>query len=105
MSSVTTTPSAIALSTKVGARTPADQRRRPRRSEKKPVSPAAERMRRYRERKKGGLRCIFIEVRDDEVRELQARGYLPAGRSDDPDAVVEALYEFLEDNLVPAGDL
>ena len=65
---------------------------------------AAERMRRYRERKKSGLRCLLVEVHDDEVRELETRGYLPAGCSDDPEAVAQAFYQFLDDTLTPADD-
>jgi hypothetical protein len=39
-------------------------------------SAAAERMRRHRERRRDGLRCLMIELRETEVNALIQRGYL-----------------------------
>jgi hypothetical protein len=41
-----------------------------------PVSPAAERMRRYRERRRRGLSCIKVELRPSEMDGLIASGLL-----------------------------
>jgi len=37
-------------------------------------SPAAERMRLYRERRRSGLRCLLIELRETEIDALIRRG-------------------------------
>jgi hypothetical protein len=37
-------------------------------------SPAAERMRRHRQRRRDGLRCLTVELRDREIDELIRRG-------------------------------
>ena len=60
---------------------------------------ATERMRRSRERRREGLRCYMIEVRDDEVEALIRRGCLAAEDREDACAVVEALYQFLDHGL------
>jgi hypothetical protein len=62
-------------------------------------SAAAERMRRYRERRRGGLRCLTIELRGTEIDALARNGFLKADARNDPYAIEVALYEFLERNL------
>ena len=62
----------------------------------------AERMRRVRQRKKNGLRCLQIEVRDTEITALIAQGDLAAEQCRDLVAVKEALYLLLERVLPPA---
>jgi hypothetical protein len=63
-------------------------------------SPAAERMRRHRERRRGGLRCVTLEVHDGEIDALARRGFLKADARNDLRSIEMALYEFLERTLV-----
>jgi hypothetical protein len=65
------------------------------------ISPAAERMRRHRERRRDGLRCLTIELRETEVGELIRRGYLSGDDRTDPDAIIAAFYRFLDRQLAP----
>jgi hypothetical protein len=62
-------------------------------------SPAAMRMRRSRERRRGGLRCLLVELRETEVGALVRRGFLKSDARNEPKAIVLALYAFLESNL------
>ena len=62
-------------------------------------SPAAERMRRHRERRQMGLRCITIQVWDREIETLIRRGLLPAKMRNDPHEIREALYVHLDRTL------
>jgi hypothetical protein len=62
-------------------------------------SPAAERMRLHRERRRMGLRCLRIELRDTEIDALVRMGLLGAEMRNDPSAVSDALYAFLDDAL------
>jgi len=63
------------------------------------LSPAAQRMRLHRERRRQGLRCLTIQLRETEVDALIHKGMLNAEMRNDPTAVVEALYEHLERTL------
>ena len=62
-------------------------------------SPAAERMRLFRERKRKGLRCLTIELRETEIDGLIRKGMLKAEMRNDVNAILEALYEHLERTL------
>ena len=62
-------------------------------------STAAERMRRHRERRREGLRCLTIELRETEIDALTRRGFLKADARNDPYSIQMALYEFLERSL------
>jgi hypothetical protein len=64
-----------------------------------PCSAAAERMRRHRERRREGLRCLTIELRETEINALTRRGFLKADARNDLYAIEMALYEFLERTL------
>ena len=65
---------------------------------------AAERMRYHRERRREGLRCVTIELRETEVTELIRRKLLdPAARSD-LRAIRSAIYLHLDDTLSAKGD-
>ena len=64
-----------------------------------PRSAAAERMRRHRERRRDGLRCLMIELREQEIDALVRNGFLKADTRNDPYWIEMALYEFLERNL------
>jgi hypothetical protein len=60
---------------------------------------AAERMRRHRQRRRDGLRCFIIELRETEVDVLIRKGLLPAENRHDYASVQSALYAFLDDAL------
>jgi len=62
-------------------------------------SRAAERMRRHRERRRDGLRCLMIELRETEVDALIRRGLLKQETRNDLSAVSEALYAHLDRSL------
>jgi hypothetical protein len=63
------------------------------------LSPAAERMRLHRERRRWGLRCLTVELRETEIDTLIRRGMLKADARNDPGAVCKALYAHLESTL------
>ena len=62
-------------------------------------TPAAERMRRHRQRRRDGLRCVIIELRETEVDVLIRKGLLPTENRQDYASVQSALYAFLDDAL------
>ena len=61
---------------------------------------AAERMRRHRQRRRDGLRCITFELRAAEIEALVRRGYLKEETRNDEMDIIEALYAHLENTLV-----
>ena len=63
------------------------------------LSPVAERMRRHRERRREGLRCLMVELRATEIDALIRRGLLNGETRNDPGAIIDALYAFLDDTL------
>lgn len=62
-------------------------------------SAAAERMRLHRERRRQGLRCIIVELRETEIDALVRRGLLEGETRNDKYAVRMALYEYLDNTL------
>jgi hypothetical protein len=52
-------------------------------------------MRLHRERRRQGLRCLMIELRETEIDVLVGRGLLNSETRHDPRAVTEALYAHL----------
>jgi hypothetical protein len=62
-------------------------------------SPAAERMRIYRERRRNGMRSLWVELRVTEIDALVTIGLLKAETRNDPNAIREALYEYLDQTL------
>jgi hypothetical protein len=60
---------------------------------------AAERMRRYRQRRRDGLRCLIIELRETEIDDLIRKGLLKSETRNDPSAVIDALYAHLDNTL------
>ena len=62
-------------------------------------SAAALRMRRHRERRRGGLRCMAIELRETEVEALIRIGLLRDDARNDHRAVKSAFYSFLDRTL------
>jgi hypothetical protein len=67
-------------------------------------SPAAERMRRHRQRRRDGLRCFMIELRETEIDALIRNGLLAAENRHDYDSVQSAFYAFLDRSLGELGD-
>ena len=66
-----------------------------------PRSPsgAALRMRRHRERRRDGLRCLTIELRETEVTALIRNGLLKQDARNDVRAGKNAFYGFLDRTL------
>jgi hypothetical protein len=62
-------------------------------------SAAAERMRRHRERRRMGLRCLMIEVRESEIDALVRAGLLERDTRNDANAIIDALYAHLNRTL------
>jgi hypothetical protein len=62
-------------------------------------SAAALRMRRHRERRKDGLRCMTIELRETEVTALVRKGFLAENERNNHRAVLSAFYGFLDGAL------
>jgi hypothetical protein len=58
-------------------------------------------MRRHRERRREGLRCLWVELHETEVDALVRNRLLGPGLRDDPNAIADALYAHLERTLVP----
>jgi hypothetical protein len=59
-------------------------------------SAAAERMRRHRDRRRNGLRCLIVELRETEIDALARNGFLKTDARNDLRSIEMALYEFLE---------
>jgi hypothetical protein len=64
-------------------------------------TPAAERMRLHRERRRRGLRCLMIELRETDVDALIRRGLLEKETRKDRNAVLKALYGHFNRTLGP----
>ena len=63
-------------------------------------TPAAERMRRYRERRRRGLSCIKVELRRSEVDALIACKLLEPTEREDRRALAAALHRYLDSNPI-----
>ena len=64
------------------------------------LSPAAERMRRYRERRRRGLSCIKVQLRRSEVDGLIACKLLEPTQREDRSAIAAALHRYLDANPI-----
>jgi hypothetical protein len=62
-------------------------------------SPAANRMHLHRLRRRNGLRCLTIELRETEIDALIRKGLLTDVTRNEPRALVEALYAHLDKTL------
>ena len=62
----------------------------------------AERMRLHRERRRRGLRCLMIELRETDVDALIRGGLLEHETRNDRNAVLKALYGHFSRTLRPA---
>jgi hypothetical protein len=59
----------------------------------------AERVRLHRERRRRGLRCLMIEIRDREIDALVRHGLLDSKNRDDTAAIRAAFHRYLDDTL------
>ena len=64
-----------------------------------PPSASALRMRRHRERRRDGLRCVTIELRETEITALIRKGLLKEDMRSNLRAVKTAFYGFLDRTL------
>ena len=64
---------------------------------------AAERMRRHRQRRRDGLRCLVIELRETEIDALTRKGLLKPEMRNDTVAIVDALYAHLERTIASSS--
>ena len=62
-------------------------------------SAAAERMRAHRDRRRAGLRCVVVQLRETEIDELIRRKLLQADARNDPYAVRDALHAHFDRTL------
>ena len=60
---------------------------------------AAQRMRRHRQRRRDGLRCLVIELRETEIDAFIRMGLLEPEMRNDRIAVSQALYAHLDSTL------
>jgi len=63
------------------------------------LTPAALRMRLYRDRRRKRLRCLTIELRETEIDTLVQRGLLSREMRNDLTAIRAAFYGFLDETL------
>jgi hypothetical protein len=56
-------------------------------------------MRRHRQRRRDGMRCLQLEIRDTEIDELIRRKLLKEEMRNDKQTLLDAFYEFLENSL------
>ena len=68
-------------------------------AESEELTPAAERMRLYRDRRRKKLRCLTIELRETEIDSLIRNGILNREMRNDLIAVRDALHAFLDRTL------
>jgi len=61
-----------------------------------PVSPAAVRMRRYRARRREGLRLVQVQLRETEVDALIESGWLEEHSRNNSNAVIDALHRLFD---------
>jgi hypothetical protein len=62
-------------------------------------SAAAERMRRHRERRREGLRCLTIQLRETEIDTLIRNSFLNREMRNNQFAIRDALHSFLDETL------
>ena len=60
-------------------------------------------MRATRQRRRQGLRCIMLDLREIEIDRLIDLGHLARAERDDKNAVMLALYRFLDGSVL--GDV
>src|SRR4051794_15404002 len=63
------------------------------------ITAGARRMRAHRQRRREGLRCVTLDLRDAEIERLIGLGHLRQDDRKDKNAVLLALYQFLDGTL------
>jgi hypothetical protein len=63
------------------------------------ASPAA-RMRRHRQRRREGLRCLMVQLRETEIEALIYRGLLKPEMRNSKNAILNALHAYFDITLV-----
>ena len=63
------------------------------------LSSGAQRMRLHRKRRRAGLRCLTVELRETEIDALIRKNLLKAETRNDPRAIRKALYAHLDRTL------
>jgi hypothetical protein len=63
-----------------------------------PTAPAL-RTRRHRERRRRGLRCLMVEVREREIEALVRKGLLKPETRNSAREIIMAFYRFLDQTL------
>ena len=66
-----------------------------------PPLSSAQRMRRYRMRRRNGHTCITVELREDEIAALISCGFLEMDQRDNRVAIATALHHYLDRNPIP----
>jgi hypothetical protein len=66
------------------------------------LSPAADRMRRYRQRRRNGMRCLMVELHEKEIDVLIGKGLLRPETRNDARAIVDAVHRHFDRTLGPA---
>jgi hypothetical protein len=64
---------------------------------------ASERMRRHRQRRRDGLRCLVIELRETEIDALISKGLLKPEMRHDTSAIIDALYAHLDRTIASSS--
>jgi hypothetical protein len=66
-----------------------------------PINPssAAKRMRLHRERRRAGMRCLMIELRETEIDALIRKGFLKAETRKDTSKIADAIYAYFDHEL------
>ena len=57
---------------------------------------AAARMRRYRQRRREGLRCLTVQLRETEIEALIHKGLLLGETRHSKNAIINALHDFFD---------
>ena len=68
---------------------------------KNTVTPAAERMRRYRRRRESGQQCITLTLHEYQVWGLVACGFLDKDQRQNREAIADALRAYLTEWAMP----
>jgi hypothetical protein len=63
-------------------------------------SSSAERMRLFRERRRKGLTCITVQLRESEIAALMERGFLDPVHRNNRVAIAIALHRYLDRNPI-----
>jgi len=63
------------------------------------ISPAAVRMRRHRKRRRDGLRCLTVQLRESEIDMLVCRALLHPEMRNNEYAIINALHAHFDQTL------